>query len=50
MLIIVMDNKFGKESIMLTLPSAAEQLFLQFSSAFRPATIAEPINPAAAKL
>ncbi len=34
MLIIVNDNKFGKESIMLTIPSAAEQLFLQFSTAF----------------
>jgi hypothetical protein len=34
MLIIVNDNKFGKESIMLTIPSAAENLFLQFSIAF----------------
>jgi len=34
MLIIVKDNKFGKESIMLTIPSAAEQLFLQFSITF----------------
>jgi hypothetical protein len=34
MLIIVNDNKVGKESIMLTIPSAAEQLFVQFSSAF----------------
>ena len=34
MLIIVNDNKFGKESIMLTIPSAAEQLFVQFSPAF----------------
>jgi len=34
MLIIVNDNKFGKESIMLTIPSAAEQLFLQFSQTF----------------
>ena len=33
-LIIVNDNKFGKESIMLTIPSAAEQLFLQFSITF----------------
>lgn len=34
MLIISNDNKFGKESIMLTIPSAAEELFVQFSSAF----------------
>ena len=34
MLIIGLDNKFGKESIMLTIPSAAEQLFVQFSFAF----------------
>jgi hypothetical protein len=34
MLIIVKDNKFRKESIMLTIPSAAEQLFLQFSITF----------------
>jgi len=34
MLIIVKDNKFGKESIVLTIPSAAEQLFLQFSITF----------------
>jgi len=34
MLIIVNDNKFGKEPIMLTIPSAAEQLFIQFSPAF----------------
>ena len=34
MLIIVKDNKSGKESIMLTIPSAAEQLFLQFSITF----------------
>ena len=34
MLIIDNDNKFGKESIMLTAPSAAEDLFIQFSSAF----------------
>src|SRR4030042_824148 len=33
-LIIVNDNKFGKESIMLTIPSAAKQLFVQFSFAF----------------
>jgi len=34
MLIIVKDNKFGRESVMLTIPSAAEQLFLQFSITF----------------
>ncbi|MHC4260257.1 MAG: IS701 family transposase [Planctomycetota bacterium] len=34
MLIIGNDNKFGKESIMLTIPSAAEELFVQFSPAF----------------
>ncbi|HUT30343.1 MAG TPA: hypothetical protein VMX13_11180, partial [Sedimentisphaerales bacterium] len=34
MLIIVNDNKFGKESIMLTIPSAAKELFVQFSPAF----------------
>jgi hypothetical protein len=34
MLIIVKDNKFGKESIMLTISSAAEQLFLQSSITF----------------
>jgi hypothetical protein len=34
MRIIGLDNKFGKESIMLIIPSAAEQLFVQFSFAF----------------
>ena len=34
MLIIVKDNKFGKESIMLTIPSAAQSLFMSFSIAF----------------
>ena len=33
-LIIVKDNKFGKESIMLTIPSAAQSLFMSFSIAF----------------
>ena len=34
MLIIVKDNKLGKESIMLTIPSAAQSLFMSFSTAF----------------
>ena len=34
MLIIVNGSKFGKESIMLTVPSAAEEFFVQFSSVF----------------
>ena len=34
MLIIVKDNKYWKESIMLSIPSAAEPLFLQFSPVF----------------
>jgi len=38
MLIIVKDNKFGKESIMLTIPSAAQSLFMSFSIAFTRAT------------
>ena len=34
MFIVVNDYKLGKESIMLTIPSAAEQLFVQFSPTF----------------
>jgi hypothetical protein len=34
MLIIGNDNKFGKESVMLTIPSAAQSLFMSFSIGF----------------
>jgi len=46
MLIISNDHKFGKESIMLTIPSAAEEPFVQFSPGFTKPTF-ERIVPLA---